>query len=92
MLCKAQTFARRLSRPRLQWSERKRKDALASALETLALEAARARRLGFEANTTIQNLGLIFLIAERDMQAVKIDALTHSDSWKRGLAARVIRG
>lgn len=90
MLRKAESLARRLTRPRLQWSERKRKDALASALETLALEAARARRLGFEANATILNLGLFFLIAERDIQAVKIDALTHSDSWKRGLAARVM--
>ncbi len=90
MLRKAQTFARRLSRPRLQWSERKRKDALVSALETLALEASRARRLGFEASAAILNLGLFFLIAERDIQAVKIDALTHSDSWKRGLAARVM--
>jgi hypothetical protein len=61
-----------------------------SALETLAFEAVRARRLGFEANTAILNLGLFFLIAERDIQAVKIDALTHSDSWKRGLAARVM--
>lgn len=90
MLRKAETLARRLSRPRIQWSERKRRDALASALETLALEAARACRLGFEANTTILNLGLFFLIAERDIQAVKIDALTHADSWKRGLAARVM--
>lgn len=90
MLRKGQNLARRLSRPRLQWSEHKRKDALVSALETLAVEAARARRLGFEANTTILNLGLFFLIAERDIQAVKIDALTHSDFWKRGLAARVM--
>lgn len=87
---KAQALARRLSRPRLQWSERKRRLALASALETLAFETARARRLGFEANTVIMNLGLFFLIAERDIQAVKIDALTHPDAWTRGLAARVI--
>ncbi len=90
MLRKAQALARRLSRPRLQWSEKRRKEALVSALETLALEAARARRLGFEANTVILNLGLFFLIAERDIQAVKIDALTHPDSWTRGLAARVL--
>lgn len=54
------------------------------------METARARRLGFEANTVILNLGLFFLIAERDIQAVKIDALTHPDAWKRGLAARVM--
>lgn len=90
MFRKAHGFARRLCRPRLQWSERKRRNALVSALETLAFEAARARRLGFEANTVILNLGLFFLIAERDIQAVKIDALTHSDSWTRGLAARLM--
>ena len=67
MMHKAQALARRLSRPRLQWSERRRKAALASALETLAVEAARARRLGFEANSVVLNLGLFFLIAERDI-------------------------
>lgn len=87
---KAKALARRLSRPRLQWSERRRKRALVSALQTLALEAARARRLGFEASMVILNLGLFFLIAERDIQAVKIDALTHPDSWTRSLAARVM--
>lgn len=90
MMRKAQTLARRFSRLRLQWAERKRKAALVSVLETLALEAARARRLGFEANTVVLNLGLFFLIAERDIQAVKIDALTHPDAWNRGLAARVM--
>lgn len=87
---KAQALARRISRPRLQLSETKRKLALVSALETLAFEAARARRLGFEANTVVLNLGLFFLIAERDIQAVKVDALTHPDAWTRGLAARVM--
>ncbi|MBS1209007.1 MAG: hypothetical protein H6R19_1405 [Proteobacteria bacterium] len=90
MMRKAKALARRLSRPRLQWSERRRRVALVSALGTLAVEAARARRLGFEASTVVLNLGLFFLIAERDIQAVKIDALTHPDAWTRGLAARVI--
>lgn len=87
---RAQALARRISRPRLQWSETRRKTALVSAIETLAIEAARARRLGLEANTIVLNLGLFFLIAERDIQAVKIDALTHPDAWTRGLAARVM--
>lgn len=56
----------------------------------MALEAARSRRLGFEANAVILNLGLFFLIAERDIQTVKVDALTHPDPWTRGLAARVM--
>jgi hypothetical protein len=90
MMRKAHALARCLSRPRLQWSERGRRAALVSAHETLAFEAAKARRLGFEANTVVLNLGLFFLIAERDIQTVKIDALTHPDAWARGLAARVI--
>jgi hypothetical protein len=86
----AHALARRFSRPRLQWSERKRKRALVAALQTTATEAARTRRHGFEAATALLNIGLFFLIAERDIQSVKIDALTHSDPWKRGLAARVM--
>ncbi|WP_157374667.1 hypothetical protein [Burkholderia ubonensis] len=86
----AHALARRISRPRLQWSERKREKALVAALQTTATEAARMRRLGFEAATALLNIGLFFLIAERDIQSVKIDALTHSDPWKRGLAARVM--
>ena len=77
-------------RPRLVWAERKRNRALASTLEVLAFQAAKARRLGFEANAVVLNLGLFFLIAERDIQAVKIDALTHPDPWKRRLATRII--
>jgi len=83
-------IARKLSRPRLLWSERKRKKALVFALKTCAIEAARSRRLGFEASTTVLNLALFFLIAERDIQAVKVDALTHPDPWQRSLAARLM--
>ena len=86
----AQAVVRCVSRPRLQWSERKRRRALISALETVAIEAARSRKNGFEATTVVMNLALFFLIAERDIQAVKIDALTHPDSWTRGLAARIM--
>lgn len=83
-------LARRVVRLKLQWTERKRQEALVSTLETFAFEAARARKNGFVATTDILNIGLFFLIAERDIQAVKIDALTHADPWKRSLAARVM--
>jgi len=36
------------------------------------------------------NIGLYLLIAEKDIQALKIDALTHPDEWTRKLCARVI--
>jgi|EndMetStandDraft_4_1072995.scaffolds.fasta_scaffold175761_2 hypothetical protein len=87
---RAFAFARFISRPRLRWSERTRQKALIVTLETLAVEAARAKRLKFEANSTVLNIGLFFLIAERDIQAVKIDALTHPDPWARGLASRLM--
>lgn len=86
----ARAAARKLTRPRLQLSERKRKSVLASTLATFAKEAAKAKRLNFQASAAVLNLGLFFLIAEKDIQAVKIDALTHSDAWQRSLCARVI--
>ncbi|MBF8223654.1 hypothetical protein [Halomonas sp. 328] len=36
------------------------------------------------------NMGLFYLLAENDIQAVKIDALTHPDEWKRKLSLRMI--
>ena len=86
----ARAAARKLTRPRLQLSERKRKSVLASTLATFAKEAAKAKRLNFQASAAVLNLGLFFLIAEKDIQAVKVDALTHSDAWQRSLCARVI--
>jgi hypothetical protein len=87
---RARASARRIARFKFWWTERKKKRVLESTLKTIAIEAAKAQKNGFEASTQVLNLGLFFLIAERDIQAVKIDALTHSDPWKRSLAARVI--
>lgn len=86
----ARALARRVSRPRLKWADRKRYQALASTLQTVAFEAARARKNGLEAAASVLNIGLYFLIAERDIQTVKIDALTHPDAWQRSLAARIM--
>jgi len=36
------------------------------------------------------NIGLYYLIAEKDIQTVKIDALTHHNRWKRLLSLRII--
>jgi hypothetical protein len=71
-------------------AEHKRRKALISTLATLAHETAKARRLGFNTNYVVLNLGLFFLIAERDIQAVKVDALTHPDVWHRALCARIM--
>ena len=36
------------------------------------------------------NIALYFLLAEKDISAVKLDALTHPDWWTRGVALRTI--
>jgi p-aminobenzoyl-glutamate transporter AbgT len=83
-------LVRRIMRPRLTWSERKRRNAVVSAIESIAHEAARSKRHNFQAASAVFNLALFFLIAERDIQTLKIDALTHPDAWKRSLCSRVI--
>jgi len=71
-------------------TERERAIALDKALKICASQALRARREMFEASEAVFNLALYFLIAERDIQMVKVDALTHPDAWHRSLYARVI--
>lgn len=86
----AQSAARRISRPRIWIKERKRRMALADTMETVVFELARAKRLGFSASYAVLNLALFFLVAERDIQDAKLDALTHPDAWRRSLCTRVI--
>lgn len=86
----SQSIARRIARPRMQFSERKKRALLDSTIQSLAKQAAQAKRLNFAASSAVLNLGLFFLIAERDIQSVKIDALTHPDPWQRSLCSRII--
>jgi hypothetical protein len=74
----------------LPLKERKRSDALRSAFNVIRDEAIKSKERGFAASAVILNIALYFLIAERDIQCLKIDALTHPDEWKRKLCARVI--
>lgn len=71
-------------------TERNKNRVLASTLETFKIETERARKNGNECTQALMNIGLYFLIAEKDIQTVKIDALTHHDEWKRLLSLRVI--
>jgi len=84
------SVARFIMRRVFPFKERKRERILASTLAEYAKQTAKSRRHGFESNSVLLNLGLFFLIADRDIQAVKLDALTHPDPWKRSLYARVI--
>jgi len=81
---------RRYSRVTLTLRERKKNKALRVTLETFKQEAARANSKGNECIQALMNMGLFYLLAENDIQAVKIDALTHPDEWKRKLSLRMI--
>jgi hypothetical protein len=70
--------------------ERKRRAALEAAFETTRYFAVRNEDGKFRGLSTLYNIALYLLIADRDIQAVKIDALTHPDEWTRKLSARII--
>lgn len=82
--------ARFVMRRVLPFREKQRRAALTAALEEIATQTENSKARGFEASTVILNVALFLLIAERDIQAAKIDALTHPDQWHRSLSARVI--
>jgi hypothetical protein len=86
----APKVARAISRWRLFRSESKRRKALEGAFNEVKKQAIKLEHSRFRASSTIFNISLYFLLAERDIQALKIDALTHHDEWKRKLCARVI--
>jgi len=86
----ASAAARAIMRWRLPRTERKRKKALEEAFEVTKYYAAKNEHGGFPAVSTLLSIGLYLLLADRDIQALKIDALTHPDEWKRKLCARII--
>ena len=83
-------LARAVMRVWLWPAERKRKKAIKEALATLIDVASKNIGRGFDASSTILNVGLFLLLAERDIQSLKLDALTHPDEWHRKLCARII--
>jgi hypothetical protein len=87
---KTSALARMVMRPWLLWKQRPNQKALEDAFEVVKDQAISSREQGFKGSATIFNMALYILIAERDVQALKIDALTHRDEWKRKLCMRVI--
>ena len=75
---------------KLPWIERKRQKALESAFETTERSAHKNRNGKMKGVSTLFNIALYLLTAQRDIQAVKIDALTHTREWSRKLYARMI--
>jgi len=86
----ARTISRAYMRLKLPISERERRKALERTFETIKYYAIKNENGRFRGTSTIFNIGLYLLIADRDIQAVKIDALTHPNEWNRKLNARII--
>lgn len=86
----AHALARKYSRVSLTLKERKKNKQLKNTLDTYRRVAVRAEKSGNQCVQALMNIGLFYIIAENDIQAVKIDALTHPDEWKRKLSLRVI--
>lgn len=83
-------IARYYLRIKLKISERKKKKLLKSTFDTIVREATKAQKREFRSTKEIFNISLFFLLAERDIQSLKIDALTHPDKWQRNLSLRVM--
>lgn len=77
-------------RLKLQLRERTRKKELDQAFDTVVRETRRASQREYHSSADLLNIALFFLLAEKDIQALKIDAITHPDSWKRNLNLRVM--
>lgn len=86
----AMKLGRALARRRLPKLERQHRKFLEAAFETTRYYAHQNENGPFPAVTLLFNIGLYLLIAERDIQALKIDAMTHPDEWTRKLHARII--
>ena len=86
----AHTISRAYMRLKLPISERNRRKALERAFETIKYYAIKNENGRFRGTSVIFNMALYLLIADRDIQAVKIDALTHPNEWNRKLNARII--
>lgn len=85
-----ENLGRFYSRITLPIKERKKLNALRAALATYRREAERAEKGDNECVKLLMNMGLYYLIAEMDIQTLKIEALTHPDEWRRKLLLRVI--
>jgi len=83
-------FGRMYMRIFLTIKERNRNKAISKTIETYRKEIIRAKKHGNECVLTLMNMALFYLLAEKDIQTVKIDALTHPNIWKRKLSLRVI--
>lgn len=85
-----EAFVRAYMRWKLPRTEKLRKRELEKTFESVKYYALQSEKWDLPAASVLFNIGLHLLLAERDIQAVKIDALTHPDEWTRKLHARII--
>lgn len=71
-------------------SERKRIKILDSTFNTMIKERNRLDKDKFQALNELYNISIFFLLAEKDLAAIKIDAFTHLNPWKRNLSLRIM--
>ena len=83
-------LARRWARWKLPRKERLNRKVTLETFETIRYYAHRNEDGKMKGVATLFNIGLYLMIAHRDIQAIKIDALTHPDEWTRKLNARII--
>ncbi len=61
-----------------------------NTIETTVFEYRRIDEKLFPATKKFLNIGLFFLLAERDVQALKADAFAHPNATKRNIALRAL--
>ncbi len=90
MAARGRAFGRFYIRYWLLFKERRKHRILVDTFDAIKTQAIKYEHAGYSTSLTVYNIALYLLIAERDIQAVKIDALTHPDPWKRNLCTRII--
>lgn len=74
----------------IKFEQRNKRKVLDQTIKVSVDEIKKINSEKFEAMYNLFNIGLYFLIAERDILSLKADAFTHSDIWKRNLSLRII--
>src|SRR5690606_29503645 len=80
---------RRLHR-QLEREFKEKEKVINGAIETTVKELRKVNEDLFPATKKFFNIGLYFLLAERDIQALKADAFAHPNETKRNIALRAL--
>lgn len=82
-------FLWRLHR-QLEREFKEKEKVINGAIETTVKECRKVNQDLFPATKQFFNIGLYFLLAERDIQALKADAFAHPNETKRNIALRAL--